>query len=143
MALNEFITLYPNVYRGYSQDQLAKVCQGWERLYESVKDYKSFIDGLYDFNKTADYPAPPTTKQWLQCYRNAKARNDVKRGGNGRRIITPDEEMYNTYLQEMAKEPSKRNEWLIQRCLPSCEIMTNPEAYKRKYGKTREENERF
>lgn len=143
MALNEFITLYPNVYRGYSQDQLAKVCQGWERLYDKVTDYKSFIDALYDFNKSADYPAPPTTKQWLQSYKNAKARNDVKRGASGRRIITPDEEMYNIYLQEMTKAPSKRNEWLIERCLPSCEIMTNPEAYRKKYGKSREENERF
>lgn len=143
MALNEFITLYPNVYRGYDQNQLAKVCQGWERLYEKVEDYKSFIDALYDYNKNADYPTPPTTKQWIGAYKTVKARNDAKKGLSKRRIITEDEEMYNIYLSEMKKEPSKRNEWLVQRCLPSCEIMTNPEAYKKKYGQYREENERF
>ena len=143
MALNEFITLYPNTYRGYTQDQLAKVCQGWERLYDKVTDYKSFIDALYEYNKNADYPNPPTTKQWLQIYKNVKARNDAKSGASKRRIVTEDEQMYNIYLQEMKKEPSKRNEWLIQRCLPSCEIMTNPEAYKKKYGKYREEYEKY
>lgn len=66
-----------------------------------------------------------------------------KEGKGTRRIVTEDEWMYNLYLEEMRKEPSKRNEDLIQRCLPSCEIMTNPEAYKRKYGKTREEYERY
>ena len=143
MALNEFITLYPNVYRGYTQPQLEKVCQGWERLYEKVTDYNSFIDGLYDFNKNSDYPAPPTTKQWIQAYKNAKARNNKKKGQSTRRIETVDEYNYNLYLAEMKKEPSKRNEWLIERLLPSCEIMTNPEAYKAKYGKYREEFERL
>ena len=143
MALNEFITLYPNTYRGYTQDQLAKVCQGWERLYDKVTDYRSFIDALYEYNKNADYPNPPTTKQWLQTYKNVKARNDSASGNSKRRIVTEDEQMYNLYLKEMKKEPSKRNEWLIQRCLPSCEIMTNPEAYKKKYGKYREEYERY
>ena len=141
MALNEFITLYPNTYRGYTQDQLAKVCQGWERLYDKVTDYRSFIDALYEYNKNADYPNPPTTKQWLQTYKNVKARNDSASGNSKRRIVTEDEQMYNLYLKEMKKEPSKRNEWLIERCLPSCEIMTNPEAYKAKYGKYREEYE--
>lgn len=143
MALNEFITLYPNTYRGYTQDQLAKVCQGWERLYDKVTDYKSFIDALYEYNKNADYPNPPTTKQWLQTYKNVKARNDSASGNSKRRIVTEDEQMYNLYLKEMKKDPSKRNEWLIERCLPSCEIMANPEAYKAKYGKYREEHERY
>lgn len=143
VALNEFITLYPNVYRGYDQNQLAKVCQGWEKLYGEVEDLQSFIDALYEFNKNADYPTPPTTKQWIGAYRTVKARNDFKKGKGGRRIITEDEEMYQIYLNEMKKEPSKRNEWLIKRCLPSAEIMTNPEAYKHKYGKYREENERI
>lgn len=143
MALNEFITLYPNIYRGYTVDQLAKVASGWERLYGKVTDYKSFIDALYDYNKNADYPNPPTTKQWLQSYKNAKARNDVKSGNGNRRIVTTDEEMYNLYLKEMAKPVEKRNEWLIKQCLPSCEIMTNAEAFKKKYGKYREEFERY
>lgn len=143
MALNEFITLYPNTYRGYTVDQLAKVASGWERLYGKVTDYKSFIDALYDYNKNADYPNPPTTKQWLQSYKNAKARNDVKSGNGNRRIVTTDEEMYNLYLKEMAKPVEKRNEWLIKQCLPSCEIMTNAEAFKKKYGKYREEFERY
>lgn len=143
MALNEFITLYPNTYRGYTQDQLAKVCQGWERLYDKVTDYRSFIDALYEYNKNADYPNPPTTKQWLQTYKNVKARNDSASGNSKRRIVTEDEQMYNLYLKEMKKEPSKRNEWLIERCMPSCEIMTNPKAYKAKYGKYREEYERY
>lgn len=143
MALNEFITLYPNTYRGYSQDQLAKVCNGWERLYESVTDYQSFIDALYEYNKNADYPNPPTTKQWIQAYKNVKTRNDAKNGKSRRRIITPEEESYQMYLEEMKKQPQKRNEWLIRRLLPSCEIFTNPEAFKRKYGKYREEFEKY
>ena len=121
MALNEFITLYPNTYRGYSQDQLAKVCNGWERLYESVTDYKSFIDALYEY----------------------KTRNDLKNGKSRRKIGTPEEESYEMYLEEMKKPPQKRNEWLIRRLLPSCEIFTNPEAFKKKYGKYREEFEKY
>lgn len=141
MALNEFITLYPNVYRGYDQNQLAKVCQGWERLYEKVEDYKSFIDALYEYNKTSDYPSPPTTKQWVGTYKAVKARNDAKAGRSKRRVVTEDEEMYSIYLKEMAKPVEKRNEWLVRRCLPSCEIMTNAEAFKKKYGKYKEEYE--
>lgn len=143
MALNEFITLYPNTYRGYTQDQLAKVCSGWERLYDSVKDYRSFVDALYEYNKNADYPNPPTTKQWLQTYKNVKARNDAKNGSSKRRIVTEDEQMYDLYLNEMTKPVEKRNEWLIRRCLPSAQIMNDPGRYKAKYGKTREEYERY
>lgn len=64
-----------------------------------------------------------------------------KEGASSRRIVTEDEMMYNLYLNEMKKEPSKRNEWLIEQCLPSCEIMTNEQAYIKKYGKPRAENE--
>lgn len=143
MALNEFITLYPNVYRGYSQDQLVKVATGWERLFADVKDYQSFIDALYDFNKNADYPTPPTTKQWIGAYKSAKARNDVKAGSSKRRIVTDDEARYDLYCKEMKKDPTKRNEWLIRQCLASAKIMNDPELYKAKYGKDRKEFERY
>ena len=77
-------------------------------------------------------------------YAEIEKKKRERRDGTGkRRIITPEEESYEMYLEEMKKPPQKRNEWLIRRLLPSCEIFTNPEAFKRKYGKYREEFEKY
>lgn len=66
-----------------------------------------------------------------------------KEGTGTRRIETIDEVMYNIYLTQMSLEPKERNEELIRRCLPSCEIMTNEQAYIKAYGKPRKEYEPF
>ena len=77
-------------------------------------------------------------------YANVEKTLRERREGTGtRRIVTEDETMYGYYLDEMKKPPEKRNEWLIRQCLPSCEIMTNEQAYIRKYGKPRKEFERY
>lgn len=140
-AINEFISLYPNYYRNLSADSMHNIMKSWERRFEKVDDYKTFIDTLYEYDSKSDYPNPPTTKQILDLYNTLKKRKEHKNGG--RRIVTDDEWRYELYLNEMKKPPEKRNEWLIKRCLESCEIMTNPEAYKRKHGAYREEFERY
>ena len=140
-ALNEFRGLYPNYYKDNSRTAMEQVAKSWMRRFSKVDDYKTFVDAMYEFERTSDYANPPTTKQLLDLYRTMKSRSKSKSGG--RRIVTDDEWKYELYLKEMKKEPGKRDEWLIKRLLPSCEIMTNPEAYKRKYGTSREEHERL
>ena len=51
--------------------------------------------------------------------------------------------MYNIYLEEMEKPAGKRDEWLIRQCIPAAEIMTNPAASIRHFGKPREEYEKL
>ena len=60
-----------------------------------------------------------------------------------RRIETPEEVMYNIYLDEMKKPPNKRNEDLIRRCLPAAMIFTNKYEYKKHFGKWREDFEKL
>lgn len=60
-----------------------------------------------------------------------------------RRIVTPEEEMYNIYLNEMKKPPKERNEELIRMCLPSAQLFTDPKAYRMHFGKSREEFEKL
>ena len=142
-ALNEFMSLYPNYYKNQSRDSMERVAQSWKRKFENVTDYDAFIDAMYEFEQKSDYPNPPTTKQMLDLYKNVRTRKATERGQLTRRIETPEEVMYQIYLNEMKKEPGKRNEDLIRRCLPAAKLFNEPEAYKRHFGKTREEYERL
>jgi len=142
-AFNEFVNLYPNQFNSYTHQQKAEIARSWEKLYEKVTDCEAFIEGMYDLKRSSNSIQPPSARDLLDAYRTAKARMDYRSGRGGKRIITDDESRYQIYLQEMKKEPDKRDERLIQMCLPSAEIMCNKEAYIQKYGKPREEYERL
>ena len=105
--------------------------------------FEDVRDGIRKLVEGDDGKWKPSINLIVRYAKDEQAKRLRREGVGTRRIVTEDEQMYNIYLQEMKKEPSKRNEWLIQRCLPSCEIMTNPEAYKKKYGKYREEYEKY
>ena len=138
-CMNTYITMWKTQIQGEShRDSVMKLWQDRGFLkYE--KDL--LIKAFYEYEDTAEKPyVAPRPKQIMDAYKTVKARFENK---GRRRIVTEDEEMYNIYLQEMAKPVEKRNEWLIRQCLPSCEIMTNPEAFKKKYGTYREEYERY
>ena len=142
-ALNEFITLYPNVYRGYNQVQLDKVAESWERKYGDLQDYEAFIEALYNFETNSEYSSPPTTKQWRSEYKNTKNRLDSKKGKSVRRIETPEEVMANLFHQEMAKPHNKRNYDLLERTKYYAGLFQDDEIYKKHFGKSREEFERI
>lgn len=138
-CMNVYITMWKTMIQGeMHRDSVMKIWidRGFQKLEKDL-----FIKALYEYEDTSEknYVAP-RPKQILDAYKTVKARYENK---GTRRIVTVDEEMYNLYKEEMKKEPGKRNEWLIKQCLPFCEIMTNPEAYKYKYGKCREEYEKL
>lgn len=105
--------------------------------------YEDVRDGIRRLVEGDDGKWKPSINLIVKYAKEEQSKRLRREGVNTRRIVTEDEEMYNLYLNEMKKEPSKRNEWLIHRCLPSAKIMNDAEAYKKKYGKSREENERY
>lgn len=121
---------------------MENIAKSWMKRFDKVTDFDAFMDALYEFESKSDYASPPTTKQWLDLYRSMKGR---KTGDETavRRIVTPEEQMYNIYLEEMNKPVNQRDEWLIRQCLPAAKIMTDPEAYRRHFGKPREEYEKL
>lgn len=138
--MNEYNTLYPNIYRNYDQHQLERVLESWERMFADVSDCETFIDALYHHNRTSDYPTPPTTKVWLENYRILK---EKKRADTERRIETPEEVMYQLYLEEMQKPADKRNEWLCRQALPDAKLFNDEQAYIKYFGKPRKEFEKL
>lgn len=137
--MNVYITMWKSQIQGEShRDSTMKL---WQQRGFLNFDKELLIKAFFEYEDTSDKPyVAPRPKQIMDAYKTVKARLENK---GRRRIVTEDEEMYNLYLKEMQKEPSKRNEWLIQRCLPSAKIMNDAEAYRKKYGKYREENERY
>ena len=138
-CMNVYITMWKTQIQGEShRDSVMKLWQdrGFLKFERDL-----LIKAFYEYEDTAEKPyVAPRPKQIMDAYKTVKARYENKAN---RRIITPEEESYQMYLEEMKKPPQKRNEWLIRRLLPSCEIFTNPEAFKRKYGKYREEFEKY
>lgn len=142
-AINEYINLYPNTYKNYDQFQLERVVQSWGRLYADVDNYEVFVEALYEYNRNSSYPTPPTSRMWLDYYRKLLVDTDVKSGKRYRRIETPEEVMYQIYLNEMKKPRAKRNEWLVEQALPYAKLFNDEEAYIRYFGKSREEFEKL
>lgn len=141
--LNNLYLIYPRMFEKLEDPRrMEKYISKWTKYLEGLEhdDVIKAID-RYVLSDRGNYN--PSVKDIVDYSKVEKSKRERREGTGSRRIVTEDEQMYNIYLTEMKKEPSKRNEWLIQRCLPSCEIMTNPAAYKNKYGKTREEYERY
>ena len=136
-ALNEFLALYPNYYKNQSRESMERVAKSWMKKFESVDDYDSFVNALYEYERNSDYSNPPTTKQMLDLYNANKSRKKEA----GRRIETPEEVMYQIYQNEMMKD--NRDEDLMEMCRPASRLFTDKEAYKRHFGKYREEFEKL
>ena len=105
--------------------------------------YSDVRDGIRKLVEGDEGGYKPRLNNMVKYAKVEKTLRERREGRGKRRIVTEDETMYGYYQEEMAKPPEKRNEWLIRRCLPSCKIMTDPEAYKAKYGKYREEYEPY
>lgn len=138
-CMNVYITMWKSMVVGNDhRDAIMKI---WVDRGFLKYDKDLFIKALYHYEDTDEksYLAP-RPKKIMDAYKTVKARVENK---TNRRIVTTEEVSYEMYLAEMKKPPQKRNEWLIRRLLPSCEIFTNPEAFKRKYGKCREEFEKY
>jgi len=142
-ALNEFMSLYPNYYKNQSRESMERVAQSWMRKFDKVTDYNTFIDALYEFEQKSDYPNPPTTKQMLDLYRTVKMRKASEKGQSGRRIETPEEVAAQIFHQEMEKPREKRNYDLLERTKYYAGLFQDDEAYKKHFGKYREEYEKY
>lgn len=138
-ALNEFLALYPNYYKNQTREAMERIAKSWMKKFESVDNYDVFIEALYEYERSSDYSNPPTTKQMLDLYHARKGR---LRDEN-RRIETPEEVMYQIYQNEIYKDPDKRNQDLIDMCKPAAALFTSKEAYKKHFGKYREEFEKL
>lgn len=141
--LNNLYLIYPRMFEKLEDPR---------RMERYITKWTTYLDGLqhddvikgidkYVLSDKGNYN--PSVKDIVNYAREEQIKRERKEGTGKRRVVTTDEEMYNLYLKEMAKPVEKRNEWLIKQCLPSCEIMTNAEAFKKKYGKYREEFERY
>lgn len=138
-CMNVYITLWKSMVQGPEhRDSLYSV---WKDRGFLNYDKDLFIKALYLYEDTSEknYLAP-RPKQIMDAYKTVKAR---ERNSGERRIVTPEEVMYEIYLKEMEKPTEKRNEDLVRRCLPAARLFNDPEAYRKHFGKTREEYEKY
>lgn len=141
--LQECMNKYISMWKTYivSIDHRESTMNTWiERGFLKLeKDL--FIKALYEYEDTADNPNfAPRPKRILDAYKVVKAR--ANKGGD-RRIVTQEEVFYNYYMDEMKKEPDKRNEWLIRRCLPYADRYLHDDKFIARYGMTRAEMEKY
>lgn len=138
-CMNIYITLWKTmIVSNEHRDNMTKIWQsrGFLKLEKDL-----FIKALYEYEDTSDKSwVAPRPKQILDCYGVVKARVEH---GSRRRIETPEEVIYQLYQQEMKKEPSKRDETAIRSYLPYARLFNDEEAYKKHFGKTRKEFERY
>ena len=104
------------------------------------KDVKNAIDSYISSDSGKYQPSIAELKRLSEQEKKERIFHETK---GSRRIETPEEVMYNIYLEEMDKPADKRNEWLIRQCLPAAKIMTDPNEYRRHFGKPREEYEKL
>lgn len=138
-CMNVYITMWKTMIQGTDhRDSMMKI---WNERGFLKLDKELFKKALYEYEDTSEknYVAP-RPKQILDAYKTVKARTENK---SDRRIETPEEVIYGYYLEEMKKEPSKRNEAKIRSYLPYAQLFNDPDAYKRHFGKTREEFEKI
>lgn len=138
-CMNIYITMWKSMISNNDhRDNMMKI---WVERGFLKLDKGLLIKALYEYEDTAEknYVAP-RPRQILDSYKTVKARVESK---TDKRIETPEEVIYGLYLQEMAKEPSKRNESKIRQYLPYAQLFNDPVAYKRHFGKPREEFERY
>ena len=138
-CMNVYIAMWKSMIADTNhRDQTMKI---WTERGFLKLDKDLFIKTLYEYEDTSEknYLAP-RPKQILDTYKTVKARQEQK---TGRRIETPEENIYNLYLAEMQKEPSKRDESKIRQYLPYARLFNEREAYKRHFGKYREEFEKY
>ena len=140
-VLNALYLVYPSMFKNIEDPRRRERYVRWYNDQIGDLDAIDCLNGLKKYNRSEQGKYNPSVYDIIN-YAKAEKRKRLA-GSANRRLVTEDEEMYNLYLKEMRKPAEKRDEWLIQRCLPSCEIMTNPEAYKAKYGKYREEFEKL
>ena len=142
-VLNTLNTLYPMAFNNLSSEKRRNIYISQYTKHLGDIPFNDVMTAIDNWVANDESGKAPTISVLKARANKERDRRLSKEGRGSRRIETVDEYYYNLYLVEMKKEPSKRNEWLIQQLLPACEIMTNPEAYKAKYGKYREEFERL
>lgn len=137
--MNTYITMWKSMISGMEhRDSTMKIWidRGFLKL-----DKNLFIKGLYEYEDTAEknYLAP-RPKQILDAYNTMRIRLISK---ENRRIETPEEVMFNLYLEQMKLEPDKRDERLIRCCISSAQLFNDPDAYKKHFGRAREDFEKY
>lgn len=141
--LNDLYLVYPRLFKDI-EDPRRK--ERYIQLYTKylgefrLEDVKNALDR---YLKSEQGRYDPSFNDLINYSKAEKRKRESKEGSGTRRIETPEEVMYNIYLNEMKKEPSKRNEELIRMCLPAAELFTDEDAYTRHFGAPREEFEKL
>ena len=142
-CLNTLYLAYPRMFERLD-DPVRK--ENYLQLYGrhlnefTFQDLQKAIDSYIASDSGKYQPSITELKRLAERERKKRL---YKENAGERRIETPEEVMYNIYLEEMEKPINQRNEWLIRQCLPAAKIMTDAEEYIKHFGKPREEYERL
>ena len=85
----------------------------------------------------------PSMNDLIHYSKIERQKRESEEGSGRRRIETPEEVMANMFHQEMAKPHDKRDYDLLERTKYYVNLFQDPEAYKKHFGKSREEFERL
>lgn len=140
-TLNNLHLVYPRMFKDIEDPRRKEQYISLYTKYLGEFECVDVTSGIDKYIESEQGRYEPSLNDLINYSKAERARRLSKKGGSGRRIVTDDEWRYELYLNEMKKDPEKRNEWLMKRCLDSYEIMTSPEKYIAKHGKPREEFE--
>jgi hypothetical protein len=141
--LNDFYLVYPSMFKDIEDPRRKDRYISLYEKYIGCFTYEDVTRGLEKYIQSEQGKYSPSIHDIIGFSKVEQKQRLRKEGNSDARIETPEEVMYQIYLNEMKKEPGKRNEDLIRRCLPAAKLFNEPEAYKRHFGKTREEYERL
>lgn len=150
MLLQEIGYGYPNFFVPSNETEL----QGKIEFYRARLDkfeYTDVINGFYNYVENTSDKYAPSIKQLKEFAELAKRKRLNKQGKATRRIVTPEEDMANEYIEIMNRAKKRgsmtdEEDRQVHILLPYYEMFFGPhkdELYLKHFGKSREEFERL
>lgn len=143
--------MYPNAYKDVDNQDKANRQVNLMLRYLDKFEYTDVINGLYGYYDSEKAKYSPSVRDLKEFARIAKRNRETKQGIGHRRIVTPEEDMANEYIEIMNRAKKRgtmtdEEDRQVHILLPYYEMFFGPhkdELYLKHFGKTREEFERL
>lgn len=140
-VLNTLNTLYPMAFNNVQSEKRREIYI--KQFTKHLGDLK-FCDvekAIEDYVAEDETNKSPTLAVIRRRAIKVRDRRLFKEGKSYRRIETPEEAMANIFHEEMSKPHNKRDYFLLERTKFYAGLFQDDEAYKKYFGKSREEFE--
>lgn len=143
--------MYPNAYRDIDNQDKANRQVNLMLHYLATFEYTDVINGLYAYYDSEKAKYTPSVRDLKEFARIAKRNRENKQGIGHRRIVTPEEDMANEYIEIMDRAKKRgtmtdEEDRKVHILLPYYEMFFGThkdELYLKHFGKPRAEFERL